>query len=143
MSLWRVPVRLVALLLLAFVVVALTLSARGMTRLRPRPAARLRDVASRSFGRGVLAILGGRLSVIGNAPQPPYALVSNHLSYLDVAVLLAALRRPRFVARADVRHWPLFGLLARAGGTIFLARERRRELPLAVQSMVDAHGGAL
>ena len=123
---------------LAAVVVSFTLAARAMRPLWPRSAAWLRDLASQSFGRGILAILGGRLRVIGDAPKPPYVLVSNHLGYLDVVVLLAVLERPRFVSRADVRQWPLFGLLARAGGTIFLARERTRELPLAVQAMVAA-----
>ena len=52
-------------------------------------------------------------------------LVCNHLSYLDI-IALSALRPCIFVAKRDVRAWPLFGWLARAGGTIFVERDRRR-----------------
>jgi 1-acyl-sn-glycerol-3-phosphate acyltransferase len=51
-------------------------------------------------------------------------LVSNHLSYLDI-IAFSSLRPCVFVAKRDVRGWPLFGWLARAAGTIFVARDRR------------------
>ncbi len=59
----------------------------------------------------------GRLPVQG-------LVVSNHLSYLDV--LLHAAAGPRiFIAKSEVRSWPLFGWLARCGGTIFIERGSR------------------
>lgn len=57
-------------------------------------------------------------------PPSSGLVVSNHLSYLDI--LLHAATGPRiFVSKADVRSWPIFGLLARCGGTIFLVRGSR------------------
>src|SRR5580700_10406297 len=49
--------------------------------------------------------------------------VSNHLTYLDILVYGAA--RPfLFVAKSEVRRWPLLGILACLGGTIFVDRGR-------------------
>jgi lyso-ornithine lipid O-acyltransferase len=49
--------------------------------------------------------------------------VSNHLTYLDILVYAAA--RPfLFVAKSEVRRWPLLGTLACLGGTIFVERGR-------------------
>lgn len=51
--------------------------------------------------------------------------VCNHLSYLDVTALGQRVRT-RFVAKEDVRAWPLFGLLARTQQTVFVSRARVR-----------------
>jgi 1-acyl-sn-glycerol-3-phosphate acyltransferase len=51
-------------------------------------------------------------------------LVSNHLSYLDILVL-SSLRPVVFVAKKDVKSWPVFGWFAAMAGTIFIDRERR------------------
>jgi 1-acyl-sn-glycerol-3-phosphate acyltransferase len=51
-------------------------------------------------------------------------LVSNHLSYLDI-LLLSSLTPAIFVAKREVRSWPVMGILARLGGTLFIDRQRR------------------
>jgi 1-acyl-sn-glycerol-3-phosphate acyltransferase len=53
-------------------------------------------------------------------------LVSNHLSYLDILVL-GTLALSIFVAKVDVKNWPVFGWLARLGRTLFADREHRTE----------------
>jgi 1-acyl-sn-glycerol-3-phosphate acyltransferase len=63
--------------------------------------------------------------------------VANHLSYLDILVL-SALSPAVFVAKREVRGWPVFGLMARLAGTIFLERGRLRELPRAIRHMEAA-----
>ncbi len=68
-------------------------------------------------------VLGLRLTNEGPIPRSGL-LVCNHLSYLDI-IALSSLRPCVFVAKRDVRAWPLFGWLARAGGTIFVERNRR------------------
>jgi 1-acyl-sn-glycerol-3-phosphate acyltransferase len=50
-------------------------------------------------------------------------LVCNHLSYLDVLVL-AALTPSLFVAKSEVRQWPVFGWFARLAGSIFVNRSK-------------------
>jgi len=54
-------------------------------------------------------------------------LVSNHLSYLDILVL-SALAPSIFVAKRDVKTWPIFGWFARLGGTLFADRDRRTQV---------------
>ncbi|MBV8630053.1 MAG: 1-acyl-sn-glycerol-3-phosphate acyltransferase [Silvibacterium sp.] len=67
--------------------------------------------------------LGLRVSVSG--PVPASGLIaSNHLSHLDI-LLYAAVMPCIFISKSDVLSWPMFGLLARCGGTIFVDRQRR------------------
>jgi 1-acyl-sn-glycerol-3-phosphate acyltransferase len=70
--------------------------------------------------RGVLASVGVQVTFEG---QPPARglVVSNHLSYLDIAIF-AAIVPCCFVSKKEVVRWPFFGEAARAGGTIFLDR---------------------
>ena len=59
----------------------------------------------------------------GEAGDGAGLTVSNHLTYLDILVYGAA--RPfLFVAKSEVRQWPLLGTLASLGGTIFVDRDR-------------------
>jgi 1-acyl-sn-glycerol-3-phosphate acyltransferase len=73
--------------------------------------------------RSVLASVEVRLSVEGTAPARGL-VVSNHLSYLDIAAYAAAMPCA-FVSKIEVSRWPVFGLTARVGGTLFLDRGRR------------------
>jgi 1-acyl-sn-glycerol-3-phosphate acyltransferase len=61
-------------------------------------------------------------------------VVSNHLSYLDIMVYAAA-RPLRFVAKSEVRRWPLVGILASLGGTIFVERERSLQVGQAARQI--------
>jgi 1-acyl-sn-glycerol-3-phosphate acyltransferase len=65
------------------------------------------------------------------------------LSYLDILVL-ASLAPAVFVAKREVKSWPVMGLLAQLGGTLFVDRERRTqvgEVNDEIQAALD--GGAL
>jgi len=53
----------------------------------------------------------------------PGAIVANHASWLDVFALNSG-DRVYFIAKAEVAGWPLIGWLARATGTLFVARDR-------------------
>ena len=71
----------------------------------------------------VLDSLGIRCRIEGRPPARGL-VVSNHLSYLDILVLSAAMPC-FFVAKAEIGGWPFFGKAARTGGTIFLDRSSR------------------
>lgn len=75
-------------------------------------------------GRIVLAALGIRARVEGLPPSGPTLVVANHLSYLDIVICSAAMPCA-FVAKEEIADWPMFGILARLGGTIFVDRESR------------------
>ena len=72
-------------------------------------------------------ILSMRIEVEGTAPPRGVLLVSNHLSYIDI-VLLSSRVRCSFVSKSDVADWPLIGHLARLVGTLFIDRNRRRDV---------------
>ncbi|WP_299657931.1 1-acyl-sn-glycerol-3-phosphate acyltransferase [uncultured Tateyamaria sp.] len=52
------------------------------------------------------------------------AIVANHSSWLDIFVLNAA-DRVYFVSKSEVAGWPGIGTLAKATGTLFIARDPR------------------
>jgi len=66
-------------------------------------------------------------------------LVSNHLSYMDI-VVLASLTPAVFVAKREVKNWPLFGWFATMGGSLYVNRDRRTqvaEFTAALQAELD------
>lgn len=72
--------------------------------------------------RAAVAIIGLRRSVRGQPMQQNGAVVANHSSWLDIFTLNAS-QRIHFVAKAEVANWPGIGWLARATGTVFIARK--------------------
>jgi 1-acyl-sn-glycerol-3-phosphate acyltransferase len=76
--------------------------------------------------RRILRIFKLEPQVTGPVPSSGL-LVSNHLSYLDVLVLMA-ITPAVFVAKREVRYWPVIGWLAKLAGTLFIDRERRSDV---------------
>jgi 1-acyl-sn-glycerol-3-phosphate acyltransferase len=86
----------------------------------------------------LLRCLGVTVRVSGE-PQPGAVLmVANHVSWLDIPALHASSPRTRFVSKSAIAHWPLLGRLARAGGTLFIERERKRDALRVVHEVADA-----
>jgi len=70
-------------------------------------------------------------------------LISNHLSYLDILVL-AAQTPAVFVAKREVKSWPVFGWFARLAGTLFVHREKRMQVAQATADLeASLDSGAL
>ena len=79
------------------------------------------------WSRALLDILGLRLAVDGAVTSGGALLVANHVSWLDIFAINAAVPT-RFVAKSEVRAWPLVGWLCVKADTLFIERERRRDL---------------
>jgi lyso-ornithine lipid O-acyltransferase len=86
-----------------------------------RPYRPLVARATRHWLRRLLVLLAVRLEVQGRPLQGTVFLVSNHVSWLDIP-LIGVQRPVHFLSKAEVRDWPLIGLLARAVGTLFIRR---------------------
>jgi len=85
----------------------------------------------------LLALLAIQFEVKGEPPKSgPMLLVANHISWLDIVLLLAT-GHCRFVAKAEIAHWPLLGLLSRGVGTLFIARESSRDALRVVHHMAE------
>jgi 1-acyl-sn-glycerol-3-phosphate acyltransferase len=103
----------------------------------PRIDAAQREARVQAWAQAMLAVLGIGLEVRGAPPAGgPMLLVANHISWVDILVMHAA-RHCRFVAKADVRRWPLIGQLATGGGTLYIERESRRDALRVVHRMAD------
>lgn len=89
----------------------------------------------RRWAHRVTALAGVRLTVTGRPPALPAFLVANHLSYLDIPVLATQLDAV-FIAKSDVRRWPLLGPVIARMDTIFVDRNRARDL-LRVQTEIE------
>jgi 1-acyl-sn-glycerol-3-phosphate acyltransferase len=86
-----------------------------------------RRAAIRRWSCRLLHILGVHLHV-HDAPARvrPLMLVANHVSWLDIFMLNAAIP-VRFVAKSEIRNWPAIGWLSARSGTLFIERGRRRD----------------
>ncbi len=99
--------------------------------------ARRRALTER-WSRRLLALLNVKLRVVGRPPpEDGVVFVANHISWLDVW-LIDSLRACRFVAKAEVRGWPVIGWLAERAGTLFIQRQRRHHTAVLNQSIAAA-----
>lgn len=67
---------------------------------------------------------GLRLRIHGTPMQHGGAFVGNHTAWCDIFVLHGAAPLV-FVAKAEVRGWPVIGAIAAMAGTMFVARDRK------------------
>jgi 1-acyl-sn-glycerol-3-phosphate acyltransferase len=95
---------------------------------------------TRLICRLLLRALGVRHHLRGHRPARAALVVANHVSWVDVLVLMAYLP-VRLVAKREVRGWPVVGLLARAAGTIFVDRSRPHALPATIGQVEAALRG--
>jgi len=86
--------------------------------------------------RPTCRILG--LTIVRSGPLPPRGtlVVANHVGYLDI-LALATQMDTRFIAKSEIAQWPLLGRLIRDAGTIFIHRQRLKDLPRVIADMHD------
>ncbi|HWJ94906.1 MAG TPA: lysophospholipid acyltransferase family protein [Telluria sp.] len=83
---------------------------------------------TRRWSRKLLAICGATVEETSRAAPLAHALVvANHVSWLDIFVI-NSVHPCRFVAKAEIRNWPVVGWLVALAGTVFIARGNRRDL---------------
>jgi 1-acyl-sn-glycerol-3-phosphate acyltransferase len=103
----------------------------------PLVDAERREARIHRWSRKLVALCGVTVEVAGgNASSASHALiVANHVSWLDIFVI-NSLRPCRFVAKADIRDWPLIGWLCEKSGTIFISRGSVRDVRRIYQGLV-------
>lgn len=157
MGLWVIaPITIAAALL--FVALGVLYAALLFPWIRPE----WRDAAVIAWSRILLLIIGVRLDSRGLPPRPGRALAEgealhspscgkgagsegasmgsllliNHTSWLDV-FSIAAVVPARFVSKAEIARWPLFGWLAIVVGTLFVERGRRHAVVRTNQALAE------
>ncbi len=121
---WRYLYRVPLLVVHVLIVLPLALIAflPGLRDLPGGQGQSLQTRAHRFWCAGLLGILGVRLNRSGQElPRGPAMIVANHISWMDILVI-HALDPARFVAKAEIRRWPLVGVLAAIAGTVFIQR---------------------
>lgn len=74
------------------------------------------------YHRMCCRILGIDIRITGAmTADRPVLFVGNHLSYLDITVIGAAIDGS-FIAKAEVGRWPIYGTLARLQRSVFIER---------------------
>lgn len=72
----------------------------------------------------VLQIFGIKINVYGTAADSATLFVANHFSWLDIHLIGSHLPA-RFLSKAEVKDWPVFGWLANRAGTLYIPRGRK------------------
>lgn len=88
----------------------------------------------RAWMRLVAATLGVRIMTEGKPAAVPALLVANHVSWLDV-IVIGCVMPSSFVAKQEVRHWPVLGSLVGISGTLFLKRGSVASLRTTIRAM--------
>lgn len=89
----------------------------------------------KAWSRQLLGILNIGIQTEGRQPargEGGYLIVANHVSWLDIFVL-NAICPSRFIAKSEVRNWPLIGWLCKRSGAIFIERAMRRDAALVTR----------
>lgn len=93
----------------------------------------------KNWAEETLQRFGFDLHIIGTpAEDKSLVFVGNHISYIDIAVLLQAIPDVSFVAKKQVSFWPLFGHAAKAMNTVFVDRGSSASRSLARHQICDS-----
>ncbi|HMK60079.1 MAG TPA: lysophospholipid acyltransferase family protein [Dissulfurispiraceae bacterium] len=96
--------------------------------------ARACAVCTMMWARVMCMILGIRIKKSGAESELGGFVVCNHSSYLDVLVM-GSVRPSSFLAKKEVKGWPLVGWLATLGGTLFVNRENKKSAVMAMEEI--------
>ncbi len=95
----------------------------------PSATARQRNWIVSHWSRSLLNILNIEVSRQGELPRHDLVntmFVGNHISWIDIHAL-NSVRAVRFIAKADLKGWPIFGWLAKKCNTLFIEREQKKD----------------
>jgi 1-acyl-sn-glycerol-3-phosphate acyltransferase len=95
----------------------------------PRVPARRRREIIGWWSAKLMRIVGVETLVEGKPPaatETGAMIAANHVSWLDIFVI-SSIRPTRFIAKSEIRDWPLAGWIAERSGTIFIRREKRSD----------------
>lgn len=109
---WRLP------MLAWHVLVHLPITLLTIGLFDRRPAA---HAAVRWWSRGLLRVFGMHVQRLGQPLAGGTMFVANHISWIDIVVLHSQ-HMMGFIAKSEIRDWPLVGWVTTHAETIFLQR---------------------
>jgi len=108
-------------------------AARAALTLRflyPRASPEGRRALMQRWCAKLLAILNIQVQVEGDPPsrgEHAAMIAANHVSFVDI-MLISSVCPTRFVAKSEIRAWPLAGWIADRAGTLFIRRDQMRDM---------------
>lgn len=98
-----------------------------------------KDRKIQQWSQRLLLIFKLKLVVTGldDVIATPSLFAANHISWLDIHAINAC-KPIRFVAKSEVRSWPVFGWMAKQLGTVFIRRDSARHAREVVEQMAEA-----
>lgn len=131
--LMRLPVVLVWILLLSWV--ALVLATPGTGRICWNGEC-LHSRTIRAWQGGLLRVFGLRVRRYGTPLPGAVLFIANHVSWMDITLFQSQMWAG-FVSKAEVERWPLVGVMATLGGTIYHHRGSQDSLHGVMHQMVE------
>jgi 1-acyl-sn-glycerol-3-phosphate acyltransferase len=118
------PLRFIFLLITAIISLIIALSVAPLLKLSTRAH------VIRAWAYFTRVVVGAKLN--NTASKHSYmvqntVIVANHFSWLDV-VLLYSIYYINFVGKSEMKRWPLLNWMIKAGGTIFINRNNKRDI---------------
>ncbi len=83
--------------------------------------------AIRWWSRGLLRVFGMRVRGVGTPLVGGTMFVANHVSWIDI-IALHSQHMMGFIAKAEIRRWPVVGWITSHGETIYLQRGNANSL---------------
>lgn len=97
------------------------------------------DILKKKWSDNILEHLKVNLKVIGApAHKGPLLILGNHISYLDIPVLLSLVPHISFLSKSEVKYWPLIGALAYKLDTVFVKRGCSKSRQVSRESISKA-----
>ena len=90
----------------------------------------------RAWSTGLMRVFGFRLRRIGTPLPGAVMFVANHVSWVDISILHSQ-HMMGFVAKREIRSWPLIGWMATRAETIFHQRGSNESLGGVLQAMLE------
>lgn len=104
----------------------------------PVLARSVRSAVNLRWSRILVWLCGVAVRVQGEPDRTrPVLWVANHVSWIDVFIL-NSVRTLSFIAKSEIRRWPLIGRLVAGSGTIFIERGQRHAVRRVGRQM-EAH----
>ncbi|MBD3610614.1 MAG: 1-acyl-sn-glycerol-3-phosphate acyltransferase [Gammaproteobacteria bacterium] len=81
-------------------------------------------------------ILNVDIEIDGQPSRQTVLLVANHLSWLDI-IVLSSVYPYVFLAKHEIKRWPIVGFMSSISGTLFIRRASVRSLKQSVDDIRD------
>ena len=105
----------------------------------PKTASKLKPIhhtISLYWMKILVFLFGLKIILKGQISKESNAFVSNHISFLDI-IVLNSLIPSNFIAKSEIKNWPVIGHLSSKTGTIFIKRGDTNDIDHVVNVMKD------